>query len=127
MTRWTLPALFLIVFAFAGCDNPQRTVDSLRAEIADFKATPDATKQIQIDANFAKLQNQIVKLEGKDSTKADALKRQYAGLQGEYQAAKLSKTLNDAKNAIEGFGEAFKEGAKSLGETFRGSETNSSE
>ncbi len=119
------PVLLLAAFTLAGCDSPQRTIDTLRAEIAAFKAAPDEKKQAQIESNFAKLEEQIAKTEARDSIKADLLKRQYAGLQGEYQAAKLAKTLNDAKNAIQGIGEAFKEGAKSLGESLKSSGTDS--
>jgi hypothetical protein len=125
MHRWTLPFLLFLVLAIAGCDSPQRTIDSLRKEIAEFKAAPDEKKQAQIEANFAKLEQQIVQMESKDSLKADLLKRQYAGLQGEYQAAKLARTLNDAKNAIQGFGDALKEGAKSFSDSLKSSGTDS--
>jgi hypothetical protein len=123
MNRWTLLTLFLLVFSLAGCDNPQRTVDKLRQEISEFKKAPDEKKQAQIDADFVKLEQQIGQVETKNATQADLLKRQYAGLQGEYQAAKLAKTLNDAKNAIQGIGEAFKEGAKSFTDSFKSSGT----
>jgi hypothetical protein len=125
MHRWTLPFLLFLVLAIAGCDSPQRTIDGLRKEIAEFKAAPDEKKQAQIEANFAKLEQQIVQMESKDSLKADLLKRQYAGLQGEYQAAKLARTLNDAKNAIQGFGDALKEGAKSFSDSLKSSGTDS--
>lgn len=117
--------LLLAAFTLTGCDSPQRTIDTLRAEITAFKAAPDEKKQAQIETNFAKLEEQIAKTETKDSVKADLLRRQYAGLQGEYQAAKLARTLNDAKNAIQGIGEAFKEGAKSFGESLKSSGTDS--
>jgi Sec-independent protein translocase protein TatA len=123
MKPWTLLALFVLALSLAGCDNPQRTVDTLRTEIAEFKKAPDEKKQTQIDAHFAKLQQQIAQVETKNATQADLLKRQYAGLQGEYQAAKLAKTLNDARNAIQGLGEAFKEGAKSFSDSLKTSGT----
>jgi hypothetical protein len=123
MKRWTLLALFLLVVSLAGCDSPQRTVETLRAEIAEFKKAPDEKKQAQIDAHFTKLEQQIAQTETRNATEADLLKRQYAGLQGEYQAAKLAKTLNDARNAIQGIGEAFKEGAKSFSDSFKTSGT----
>jgi cytochrome c biogenesis protein ResB len=123
MHRWPLLALVLLVLSLSGCDSPQRTIDTLRQELAEFKKTPDEKKQAQIDAHFLKLEQQIAQTESKDATKADLLKRQYAGLQGEYQATKLAKTLNDAKNAIQGIGEAFKEGAKSFSDSFKNSGT----
>jgi uncharacterized lipoprotein YehR (DUF1307 family) len=125
MHRWTLLALFLL-FSLTGCDNPQRTIDTLRAEIAEFKKAPDDEKQAKIESGFAKLEQQITEVAAKDATKADLLRRQYAGLQGEFQAAKLARTLNDARNAIQGLGEAFKQGAKSLTETLKNSGTSES-
>ena len=107
----------------AGCDNPQRTVDTLRAEIAAFKAEPNAAKEAKIEEHFAKLDKQIQQTAAKNEDAASDLRRQYAGLQGDFQAAKLARTLNDAKNAIQGIGEAFKEGAKSFSDTFKNSGT----
>lgn len=123
MYRWTFLAALLLVFSLSGCDSPQRTVDTLRTEITAFKAAPDPKKQGEIEAHFAKLEQQIAQVETKDTTKADLLRRQYANLQAEYQAAKLAKTVNDVKNAVQGIGEAFKEGAKSFGETLKNSGT----
>jgi len=122
------PALFLlacVVMFLTGCDNPQKTADSLRKEIAEFKITPDGTKQLHIEQSFAKLEEQIAAVEKRgDETKADSLKSQLRDLRSEYQEAKMAKALNDAKNAIQGFGEAVKDGAKSIGDVFKGSGTN---
>jgi hypothetical protein len=123
MHRWTFLAALLLVLSLSGCDNPQRTVDTLRSEIALFKAAPDVKKQAAIETNFEKLEQQIAELDRKDTTKADLMRRQYANLQAEYQAAKLAKTVNDVKSAVQGIGEAFKEGAKSFGETLKNSGT----
>lgn len=117
----TLCALFLV-----GCDNPQKTADSLRREIAEFKTSPNETKQLQIEQSFAKLETQIAELEKRgDDIKADSLKSQLIDLRGDYQAAKMAKALNDAKNAIQGFGEAVKDGAQGLGDIFKNTGTTS--
>jgi site-specific recombinase XerD len=108
-----------------GCDNPQKTVDSLRRELMEFKAAPDETKQAKIDADFAKLESQIAALQQRGDVKADELKKQLASLRGDYQAAKMAKALQDAKSAIEGFGEALKDTAKSVEDAFKNSQTNS--
>ena len=109
----------------AGCDNPQRTVDSLRKEITEFKAAPDETKRAKIDENFAKLEGQIAALQQRGDAKADGLKNQLAELRGDYQAARMAKALQDAKSAIQGFGEALKDTAKSVEDAFKNSQTNS--
>ena len=82
----TFRALALGAALLAGCDNPQKTVDSLRKELMEFKAAPDETKQAKIDADFAKLESQIAALQQRGDVKADELKRQLASLRGDYQS-----------------------------------------
>ena len=106
----------------AGCDNPQRTVDSLRKEIIEFKAAPDEIKQAKIDDDFAKLEGQIAALQQRNDPKAEELKSQLASLRGDYQAAKMSKAVQDAKTAIQGFGNALKDTAKSVEDALKKSE-----
>ena len=119
-----LTLLALTVLFLTGCDNPQKNADTLRKEIAEFKAAPDEKRQLVIDQSFAKLENQIQELEKRDDPKADGLKEQLAALRSDYQAAKVNKALNDAKHAIQGLGEAVKDEAKNIGDIFKGSGTN---
>jgi len=121
--KHTLTLLALAVL-LTGCDNPQNNADALRREIAEFKAAPDEKRQLVIDQSFAKLENQIQKLEKRDDPKADGLREQLVALRGDYQAAKVHKALHDAKNAIQGISEAVKDGANSIGDIFKGSGTN---
>ena len=125
VTKRALGALALGAALLSGCDNPQKTVDSLRRELMEFKAAPDEAKQVKIDASFAKLESQIIALEQRGDGKADEFKRQLASLRGDYQAAKMAKALQDAKSAIQGFGEALKDTAKSVEDAFKNSQTNS--
>ena len=123
--KLVFPLLLLAALLVAGCDNPQATVDKLRKEIAEFKTAPDDKKQAAIDETFAKLETKIAELEKRGDSKAEALKDQAAALRSDYQSAKMARALQDAKNAIQGFGEALKDGAKSIGDVFKGSGTNS--
>ena len=120
-----LASLALGAALLAGCDNPQKTVDSLRRELVEFKAAPDERKQAKIDASFAKLEGQITALQKRGDESTDELKRQMASLRGDYQAAKMAKALLDAKSAIHGFGEALKDTARSVEDAFKNSQTNS--
>lgn len=120
------PALLATLF-FAGCDNPQKTVDTLRGNIIEFQAKPDAEKQVEIDKNFLKLEDQVTKLAAKGDPKAETYQKELIRLRSNYQAAKMAKAMDDAKNAIQGLGEAAKEGVKGIGDFFRGGNTNSSE
>lgn len=118
----TFLALALGAAVLAGCDSPQRTVDSLRKEIMEFKAAPDERRQAKIDENFAKLEGQIAVLQQRGDPKADELKSQFVSLRADYQAARMSKAVQDAKKAIQGFGEALKDTAKSVEDAFKKSD-----
>jgi len=119
-----LALVALATFFFTGCENPQQTADGLRRQIADFRVAPDEKKQLEIDQSFATLQTQIAKVEARDPTRAAGLQDQYVSLRAAYQEAKMAKTLNDAKNALQGLGEAVKDGAKNIGDVFKRPTTN---
>jgi predicted small secreted protein len=123
--RHALAVLSLCSVLLAGCDNPQKTVDSLRRELMEFKAAPDEKKQAKIEASFVKLESQIAALQQRGDERTDELNRQLASLRNDYQAAKMAKALQDAKSAIQGFGEALKDTAKSVEDAFKDSQTNS--
>jgi flagellar hook-basal body complex protein FliE len=71
------------------------------------------------------LERQIAELQQRGDHKADELWNQLVSLRSEYQAAKISKAVQDTRNAIQGFGEALKETARSVEEAFKNAETNS--
>jgi Sec-independent protein translocase protein TatA len=107
-----------------GCDSPQRTVASLRKEIAEFKTAPNEKTRVQIDQDLAKLERQIAELQQRGDPSADELRNQLVSFRSEYQAAKISKAVQDTRNAIQGFGEALKETARSVEEAFKNADTN---
>lgn len=118
-------ALFLaIVLLCAGCDGPQRTIDQLRGEIAEYKANPSDDRQEAIEVNFARLDAQIEALEEKGKTAdAAALQSSAANLQADYRAARMVRTMKEAQKAIQGIGDAFKEAGQSIGDAFRNEAT----
>ncbi|HVQ20368.1 MAG TPA: hypothetical protein VMS23_04880 [Terrimicrobiaceae bacterium] len=119
-----LAALLLGAVVLSGCDSPQRTIDSLRKELMEFKAAPDDAKEARIEADFAKLENQIAVVQQKGDPRADDLRAQLASLRGEYQTAKIARALQNARSAIQGFGEALKDTAKSVEDALKSSQTN---
>jgi predicted small secreted protein len=119
-----LAALLLGTVVLSGCDSPQRTIDSLRKELMEFKAAPDDAKEAKIEADFAKLENQIAVVQQKGDPRADDLRAQLASLRGEYQTAKIARALQNARSAIQGFGEALKDTAKSVEDALKSSQTN---
>ncbi len=112
----TLTALITL----AGCNKAQSTADTLRKEIAEFQAAPSEEKQAIIEQHFAKLETEIAELQKKGSEKAAGLREQLTALQESYQSAKIAKAIRDGKKALQGLGEAFKEGAKGIGEALHG-------
>ncbi len=124
MKRLLAVSALLATLFISGCDSPQSTIDKLRKEIIEFQAKPDAEKQIAIEKDFVKLEEQVGKLEAKGDDKANIYKSQLASLRNDYQAAKMAKAMEDAKNAIQGLGEAAKEGVKGIGDFFKSGETN---
>ena len=116
-------ALLVGAMLLVGCDNPQRTVASLRKEIAEFKTAPNEKTRIKIEEDLAKLERQIAELQQRGDPKADELRNQLVSLRSEYQAAKISKAVQDTRNAIQGFGEALKETARSVEEAFKNADT----
>ena len=127
MKRLGTLVVAVIALALAGCDNPQRTVDTLQNEITAFKTTPDEKKQLEIEQNLAKLEAQVEKLQKKGDARADELAKELTALRTDYQAAKMAKALEDAKKALQGFGEALKDGVKSVGDVFRQSTNSTNE
>lgn len=117
-----IPALLAVAACLAACDSPGRTVQTTKARISAFQANPDSSKQAAVEESLARLDLQVGELEKKgDTIKADLFRRQAASLRSDFQAAKMSKAINDAKKAIEGIGDAFKEAGKTIGEALKSS------
>lgn len=110
--------LLLLSLLLTACQSPESTIATIRKQITEFKSAPDDFKQLAIEKSFAKLDEQIAELERKgDATQADLFRRQATALQSDFQAARMARALTDAKNAIEGFGNAIKDAGKSFTET----------
>lgn len=118
-----LPLLALTALLITGCDSPQRTVDTLRVQITSYKAAPDEKKQAEIEQSLAKLQSQVDALQKKNDDQAGYFNEELLTLRGDYRDAKLAKAVQDAKNAIQGLGQAVKDGAKNIGDIFKSSGT----
>ncbi len=102
-TTKLLPVVCTISLFLIGCDRPERTVDHLRKEIMEFRASPDDQKSAAIEMNLAKLDAQILKLRAQESTdKVNFLEEQRDSLASDFEAAKVRPTLQDAKSAPKG-------------------------
>ncbi len=118
-----LPLLALTALVLTGCDSPQRTVDTLRAQITAYKKAPDDAKQAEIEQSLAKLQSQVDALQKKNDDQAGYFNEELLNLRRDYGEAKLAKALQDGKKALQGIGEAVKDGAKNIGDLFKSSGT----
>jgi predicted small secreted protein len=115
-----LVGALVIACALAGCDNPQRTVDRLHKELADYKASPTDAGQAQIEADLAKLDAQASKLATQGKSNEAATYRAAAdNLRADYRAARMVRALKDAQTAIQTMGETIKDAGKSIGDAFR--------
>ncbi|MEO6848249.1 MAG: hypothetical protein ABI443_11355 [Chthoniobacterales bacterium] len=115
-----------ILIGLVSCDNPQRTVDQTRNDIQAFRARPGAETQEKVDKSFVRLNEEIAKLEHKESaasgktrddldTQLAKLHSQHSDLLIDYQAAKVGKVVEDFKNTMKDIGTA----AESLQKTFQ--------
>lgn len=113
--------LLIAILVLAGCDSPKRTIDTLRKEIAEYKADPGDARQEKIEAEFARLDGQIDELEAKGKTsEANAFRSSAENLRADYRAARMVRTMREAQEAIKGIGDAFKEAGQTIGDVFRG-------
>ena len=108
-------ALLLVSLFVTGCDNPQRTVDELKSDIAAYRAKATDDGKLRIQSGFEKLDQQILKLNEKGETlKADLLQQQRDELATQFTAAQLGRVVNDAAEALKGFGKAFERAGKEI-------------
>jgi hypothetical protein len=114
--------ILLSAVLLVGCDSPEKTIDALRRQIAEFRIAPDEKTRAKIDQNFAKLEQQVAELQQRGDPRAGELRNQLISLRGDYQAARMAKAVQDARDAIQGFGEALKNTAKSFEEAFKDTE-----
>jgi predicted small secreted protein len=115
-----LATVFIVVICalLTGCESPESTVSTARRQVADFQAKPDSERQAAVERTLSKLDGQVAELEKKgDAVRADLFRRQALSLKSDFQAAKMARALTEAKNAIQGFGEAIKDAGKSFSET----------
>lgn len=111
-------ALAMVALFLVGCDSPQGTVATARKQLTEYQTAPDNGKQEALEKTLTMLDEQIAGLEKKgDLVQADLFRRQAATLRTDFQAARMARALHDAKNAIQGFGDAIKEAGKSFTET----------
>jgi hypothetical protein len=119
--RFFLMLLFgVIALGLTGCDSPDRTLDSIRRDLAAYKANPTPDAQIKIEQGFKKLDTQIEELTLSGRTgEAAAVESMASNLRGDFRAARMVNSLRDAQSAFEGIGSAFKDAGKSIGDVFK--------
>src|SRR5438128_2527963 len=95
-----IPIICICSLALLGCEKPEKTVDHLRKEITEFRAAPDDNKSQAIEKELSKLDSQILQLRTQGKTeKANTLQEQRDALAADFGAAKVNRTLQDAKSS----------------------------
>lgn len=117
-------ALCLAVALLSGCDSPDRTLDTIRKDLAAYKSNPTPETQLAVETSFKKLDEQIAALnqDGR-SAEAAAVEGMASNLRGDFRAARMVNSLRDAQSAIQDIGEAIKDAGKSIGDVFEASPT----
>jgi len=122
------PLLTFITMAavlIAGCEKPENTLRTLQDEVSAYASKPSDEAAAKIDANFTKLDAQIVDLRGSGKTdQAESIAQQRDALQAQYAAARMTASLLKAKEAAANVGEAFRKVGEALSQTLKGASTN---
>jgi len=110
----------IIAFGLTGCDSPDRTLDSIRRDLATYKVNPTPDAEIKVEQGFKKLDSQLAELKQSGRTaEAAAVESMASNLRGDFRAARMVNSLRDAQSAIEGIGSAIKDAGKSIGDVFK--------
>jgi hypothetical protein len=117
--------LVLGLVLLPGCEKPQDTLKTLQEDVSAYAVNPSDAAAAKIDANFAKLDGQIVKLRNAGKTEeADRIASQRDALQAQYAAARMTASLLKAKEAAANVGEAFRKVGEALGQALKNASTN---
>jgi len=111
----------VLAASLAACDDPQADVRRARADLKTFRAEPGRESELAVEQSLAKLSAQVDKLEaaGK-SAEADHFRSILNDLRADFKGAKVARAINDARNAVQGFGEAMKDAGRSFEEALKG-------
>lgn len=113
-----------LALVLVGCDSPQRTVDTLQKELTEYRADPTDARKTKIETDLIKLQSQVDEMKRKGNPKASEFESKLTVLESDYQQTQMTKAFQDARNAIESFGKAIKDGAKGIQDAFKNDATN---
>lgn len=120
----------LLLLPTTGCDNPRRTTEELRKEIEAYSTDPTQARKAEIETLFAKLDEEIARLdkraatrtgEAREATAAELaeLKQTRRELQAEFQGAQLRQAVDQAKEALKGVGDSISDSLRQAGEELR--------
>ena len=117
--------LMLGLVLLPGCEKPQDTLKTLQEDVSSYAVNPSDAAAAKIDAHFAKLDTQLIKLRDAGKTEeADNIANQRDALQAQYAAARMTASLLRAKEAAANVGEAFRKVGEALGQALKNASTN---
>lgn len=112
-SAWLLVAAALLL---GGCDSPQRTLDGLRRDVAEYAAAPSDVSAAKIEEGFARIDRQIEELQAKGrGAEARALQDERDLLKARFAGARLGAGLQGLKQAAQQVGEAFRQAGETIG------------
>jgi uncharacterized lipoprotein YajG len=112
--------LLLGLLLWSGCDNPERTVQTLEKQISAYTEQPTAPAEAEIEASFSRLDAEISRLQARGQTaEANQLSQQRVNLRARYEAARLAGGLLKARQALENVGETVRQVGQQIGDSIR--------
>lgn len=110
-----LAAAVLLAGGLTGCDSPERRVDSASKAVAAFQAKPSPESEAAAEKAIADAQAAVDETERSGQTaRLRELNANLAGVESDFQAARMAHAVSQARQAVEQFGSAIKNVGESL-------------
>lgn len=114
-----------LLLSISACSKPEDAVEKVRENLQKFRASPNSSTQSAVEESFTQAEQAIARLQSRgESARAEALERDLQKLCSEFAAAKVARAVNEAMQAVDGFGQAIREAGKSFGDALKKSATN---
>ncbi len=115
-----LLAVALTVVLSSCGESPKTTIELTRQQLAEYKADPTEANRAEVETSLAKLDAQINDLEVRNkTTDAKIFRASEESLRADFRSARMTNSLRDAQDAVEGVGSAFKDAGRTIGDAFR--------
>ncbi len=111
--------VFLCLLTLVGCDSPERHLHQASKAVAAFQATPSPSTEEAAEKAVADARAAVAATEKSGQTsRLRELNATLAGVESDFQAARMAYAVTQARQAVEQFGSAIKNVGESLKDAF---------